>query len=113
MEAGLSLQLSPVVNRLDGAVGETLGGMTTAKWSPTRALAVEGQLGAAQTIPRTQAGAFAVVSDGIALAYRLNELVDLRCGVRSAWTSALEDNASSFLWVAFVGATIRAPLVRF
>jgi hypothetical protein len=113
VETGLSLQLSPVVNRLNGVVGESLEGTATARWSPTRALTVQGQLGAARSIQGTQAGALARVLDEVAVSYRLSELVELRGGARSAWTSTLGADASPLQWVVFAGATIRAPLVRF
>jgi hypothetical protein len=113
VETGLSLQLSPVVNRLNGAVGEWLEGTATAKWSPRRALAVEGQIGAAQSIQQTQAGALTFVLDAVTVSYRVNDVVELHGGARSAWTSTVGVDTSPFLWVAFVGATIKAPIVRF
>jgi hypothetical protein len=113
VDGGLSLQLSPVVDRLSGIVGESFQGMATVTWSPTRALAVEGHLGASRTTQQTKAGALAFVLDEISVSYRLNELVALRGGTRSAWSSTPGGDAPPLLWVVFVGATISAPPVRF
>lgn len=111
VDTELSIGLSPVVDRLNGLVGEWLQEAANATWSPTRAFAVRGQIGAAQSILGTQEGAVAFVYDEIAVSHRLSELVEVHGGARSAWSAGAEP--SPFLWVAFVGATIKTPLVRF
>jgi hypothetical protein len=113
VDAQLSVQLSPVVDRLNGVVSEWLEGMATVTWSPTRALAIEGQLAAVRSIPWAQAGSVSFVFDELTVTYRLSKRVDLRGGARTAWQSTLGADPSPALWVAFAGVTVRAPSLRF
>lgn len=113
LDAGLSLRLSPVVDRLSGSVDERLDVVASLAWKPTRALAIEGQLGASRSIFWDNPDAVALVYQGILLSYRANDLLKLEGGVRSAWTRLRDEDATPLQWVTFVGVTFTAPTLRF
>jgi hypothetical protein len=113
IDARLSFRLSPVVNRLNGHLDERLESTATVGWSATRALAIQGQIGALQTIPWTRPGAFAFVLDGIAVSYRVSEFFQFDGGAQILWSSTRGFDAPPPQWVAFAGATLTAPPIPF
>jgi hypothetical protein len=112
VETRLSFQVSPVVDRLNGSVNEWFQETAATKWTPTRALSMDGQLSAVQGIQPSKAGRLAFVFGEVALSYRVSQLVAFRGGARGEWMSVAGNDGAPFLWVVFVGATIRAPRIR-
>jgi hypothetical protein len=108
----LLVKVSPVVDRLTGVVDERLESMAAVTWSPTRAITVQGQLGVARSIPWNTPDALSAGSGGVSIAYRLNDVVQLDGGARTAWTTAASAVARP-QWSAFAGITLRMPTLRF
>lgn len=106
------VKVSPVVDRLTGGVDERLESMAAFTWNPTRALTVQGQFGVARSIPWNTPNALAAGSGGVSIAYRLNDVVQLDGGARTAWTTAASAVARP-QWSAFAGITLRMPTLRF
>ena len=113
LDAGLSFRLSPVVDRLSGSVDERLDVVASLAWKPTRALAIEGQLGAARSLFWDNPDAVALVYQGLTLSFRANDLLKLEGGARGAWTRLRDEDATPLQWVTFVGVTFTAPTLRF
>jgi hypothetical protein len=113
IDALLSFRLSPVVDRSSGHVDERLEATAAASWNATRALAIQGQLGALQAIPWTKPGASAFVLDGLAVSYRVSQFLQCDGGARILWASTRGVGASPPRWDAFVGATLTAPPIPF
>jgi hypothetical protein len=113
VDTRLSLRFAPVADWLTGLVSERLEEIGAVAWRPLRKLTIEGQLGGAQTVPSTQAGAMALVIDGVAVSCRVSKFLELRGGARNAWTTTRGAPGTPPLWVAFLGATFTAPRIRF
>jgi hypothetical protein len=113
MDVGLSVRVSPVIDRLSGRVDERLESVASVAWRPTRALAIEGQLGAARSVLWDRPDAVALVYQGLLLSFRANDLLKFEGGARGAWTRLRGDDAPPLQWVTFVGMTFTAPTLRF
>lgn len=113
IEFALIGRLSPVIDRLTGAVDERLEGITTLTWSPTRALAIQGQLGVAQSTAWNERGSVSLVYDGVTISYRASRIVELGAGARTAWMSTHGGDAPPLQWTAYAGVTLRAPPILF
>lgn len=109
----LSVQLSPLIDRLSGHVDERLDSAASVGWRPTRALTVQGELGVARSISWSVPGAVALVSQGLNISYRAGDSLLLDGGVRSAWTHVRDADAPAMQWATFVGVTFTAPTLRF
>ncbi len=113
IDVGLSVRLSPVIDRLSGQVDERLESVASVAWRPSRALSVEGQLGAARSVLWDREDAVALVYQGLLVSFRANDLLKLEGGARGAWTRVRRDDMASLQWVTFVGVTFTAPTLRF
>ena len=113
LDLGLSVRLSPVIDRLSGRVDGRLDGVAYLTWKPTRALAIEGQVGAARSILWDNPDAVALVYQGLTLSFQANDLFKIEGGARGAWTLLRTDDAPALQWVTFVGMTFTAPTLRF
>ena len=113
LDVGLSVRLSPVIDRLSGQVDERMESVASIAWRPTRALSVEGQLGAARSVLWDRPDAVALVYQGLLFSFRAHDLLKLEGGARGAWTRVRSDDAGLLQWVTFVGVTFTAPTLRF
>ena len=113
LDLGLSVRLSPVIDRLSGGVDGRVEGVVSLAWRPTRALAIEGQVGAARSILWDNPDAVALVYQGLNLSFEANDLFKIEGGARGAWTRLRTDDAPALQWVTFVGMTFTAPTLRF
>ena len=111
-DVGLTLRLAPVIDAFRGQVEERVEGMASIGWTPTRELAVQGQLGVARSIPKSDGTPISLGSGSILASYRLSEVVQLDAGGRSAWTNGAGLDFPP-QWTVFVGATLRIPTLRF
>jgi hypothetical protein len=109
---GLTVKLSPVVDGLTGRIDERLETIAVAAWSPTRALAVQGQLGLARSVPWGGGEPLSLGFGGVAASYRVSSIVQVDGGVRSAWASGPGIDAPP-QWMVLAGATIKIPTFRF
>ncbi len=75
IDVGLSVRLSPVIDRLSGQVDERLESVASVAWRPSRALSVEGQLGAARSVLWDRRDAVALVYQGLLVSLRVNDLL--------------------------------------
>lgn len=110
--AWLTVRVSPVVDRLTGVVDERLESMAAVTWSPTRALTLQGQFGVARSISWSTPDALSAGFGGVSIGYRVNDVVQLDAGERTAWATA-DGVAAPPQWSVFAGLTLRMPTLRF
>jgi hypothetical protein len=112
IELGLTLRLAPVIDAFSGRVDQRVDGTGSVTWEPTRNLTVQGQLGAARSIPWAEGVPLSMGFGAVTVTYRINDVVQVDGGGRSAWirTEGMDAPAQ---WIAFAGLTFRVPTIRF
>ena len=112
LDLGLGVKLSPVIDAFSGRSDQRIEGTANVNWTPTRALAIQAQLGVARSIPWGEGVALSVGFGAIMASYRVNDVLQLDAGGRSAWIKTPGIDAPP-QWMAFTGATVRIPTLRF
>jgi hypothetical protein len=112
IELGLSVKLSPVIDAFSGRIDERVEGTANVTWTATRELAIQAQLGVARSIPWGEGVAMSLGFGAITASYRVNDLLQLDVGGRTAWIKAPGIDTPP-QWMAFAGATVRIPTLRF
>lgn len=112
LDFGLTLRLGPVIDAFRGTVDPRVEGSGIVTWTPTREVAIQGQLGVARTLPSGEGIPVSFGSGGLMISYRVSEMVQIDGGARSAWTEALGSDSPP-QWMAFGGLTVRIPTINF
>jgi hypothetical protein len=112
IDLGLTVRLAPIFDGLSGRIDERVESLAAVTWTPARALAIQGQLGVARSIPWSEGEALSLGFGGVTITYRVNDILQLDTGARSAWAGGRGVDTPA-QWMAFAGATLRIPTLRF
>jgi hypothetical protein len=112
LDLGLTLRAAPVIDPFRGRIDQRFEATASGTWTPTRKLGVQAQIGLARSIPRGDGAAFSLGSGAVIASYRVNDVLQIDGGARSAWIAGAGID-SPVQWMVFSGATLRVPTLRF
>lgn len=112
LDFGLTLEVAPVIDAVRARLDERINATASVAWTPTREFAVQANLGLARSIPSGAGVAYSLGSSSLTVSYRVNDVLQLDGGGRSAWIAAPGIDSLP-QWMVFAGATLRVPTLRF